>query len=131
MARDTLAHAKAEVFALLGDNDNNCLIANIAAAYRHDPGQSLTGGPIVASLQTVGMDPNHYLFELRLYCDLGSDALWVQDALDGAINDIELALQDWFDQHAWSVEPHPDLDSWTVARRLVQVIRDGPGRWQG
>lgn len=131
MARDSIAHAKAEVFALLGDPATNVsTIANVSAAYRFDPGQSLTGGPIVLTLQTIGLDPSNFNFELRLYCDLGVDPSWVQDALDGVINDIEQVLESLFGDFGWSIEPHPDNESWLVARRVVQVIREGPGLWR-
>lgn len=130
MARDTIANAKAEVFALLGDASNNSTIANVVSAYPYDPGQSLTGGPLVLTLQTVGMDPDNFIFELRIYADMGADPAWVSAALDDAITATELLLKTEFANFTWVVDPHPDNEEWMVARRLVQVIREGPGLWE-
>ncbi len=96
----------------------------------YDPGQSLTGGPLVLTLQTVGMDPDNFTFELRIYADMGADPAWVSAALDNAITAAELALEQEFGNFTWVVDPHPDNEEWMVARRIVQVLRQGPGLWQ-
>ena len=125
MARTSLVAAKAELFAMLSDGDQRCVVAGVASAYDFEPGQRRALGPIALTVTTAGIDPDEWRFALRLYADVGADPVGVQAALDVIMPAITDVVSDRWGPENWvGPTPHPDDDNTLVCEWIVACGRE-------
>lgn len=125
MARTSLAAAKAELFGLLSSGSQRASVAGITSAFDHDPGPGRLAGPISLVLTTAGIDPDFFIFALRLYADAGSDPRRAHQSLDLVMPAITAKLDARWGEERWvGPSPHPDRDDVLVCEWVVSCGRE-------
>lgn len=115
MARDTLAHTKAELFALFASDTTKPRSTPVAAltavgfvqVFRGDPRS--VPRPLSLSVATAGVTPTDWTFAVRVYATADDDDLAPQDRIDLALPAVDelLMSDDGFGPLNWA---GPDWD---------------------
>lgn len=121
MARDSIAHAKAELYALLNGN-----VSGVTTTFPCEP--RIADKPVSVSVFTMGMDPTDYLLGVRIYRQADDDAQAAQDDLDALIMAVDVVLGSTarFGPSNWLVEYDPVID-WWIATSQITVGREDAG----
>lgn len=117
MARDSLAAAKADLFAQLGS------VPGVTAAFDHEPEPGEMVMPITLAVSTAGMSADFYAMRVRVYASLDQSAKTTQDLLDAIIDEIDATVSDHWGPSDWTVTPDRELVA-MVAEWLVTAGRE-------
>lgn len=128
MSRETVAAAKAELYALLWSGGAPTFSATgvDAAAvrvYDHEP--KGFSHPFSVTIATAGFTPDDWVLAVRIYADTArTDAKVAQDQLDLLIPavDAKVGSSGGFGPSSWEVDWDADLDS-LIATSLLNVGR--------
>jgi len=121
MARNSIAAAKAELFALLS-TAGVPLVAGVTAVYDHEPFAGQGQKPVCITISTAGMSPDFYLIALRIYQTCDVDVAQAQANLDGLILTVDAMMSSGFGPSEWAVEYRDDITA-LVATQVFQVGR--------
>jgi len=121
VARTSIASTKTDLYNSL----SSPALSGVTGVYAYEPGpgQMLRGTTI--TIQTSGVDPDTWLFTIRIYVDTRVDAQKAQDSLDTVILlvDDRLFSLGWAGPSNWTVDWAEDLES-MVATSVLQVGRE-------
>lgn len=134
MARDTLANAKQELYAVFaatpGDGPKSLPVAPLVAVgmrvvFRGEPFE--VPKPLSMSVATSSVTPTDWTFVVRTYATSDDDALAAQDRIDEALQAIDdlLAASDGFGPLNWSGPTwNEDLSAFVASSALVAGRQD-------
>lgn len=131
MAPTSLANAKADLFARLASNTTTgapaATLTSISRVYGHEPNAGEIAKPASVTLVTVGVTPEYFRFQLRIYCADGTQDI-TQARLDSAIDQVDAILgrganDPYFGASQWEVDYVDELDCW-IAITECQVGRE-------
>lgn len=95
MAPTSLANAKADLFARLASNITTgapaATLTSISRVYGHEPNPGEIAKPASVTILTVGVTPEFFRFQLRIYCADGTQDI-TQARLDTAIDQVDAIL---------------------------------------
>lgn len=120
MARNSIANAKAELFALI---TSPSLPTGVTAAFPFEPPPGQGTKPVMVTVATVGMTAVDYLLALRIYVSADVDAETAQDTLDDLILIVDGRMTSGFGPSNWEVEYDPALGAF-VATNIFLVGRE-------
>ena len=103
--RDTLAHAKSELFGLLSGADGTPVAAltalGIKRCFDHEP--LSPDAPFSLSLFTKGLDSVYWQLNINLYHTMGADPELAQENLDAAMPVVHNLISSGFGGDTWVV----------------------------
>lgn len=128
MAATSLSGARSDLFALLtSDATTGAPWASLTAVtkvYKYEPLPGDILKPVSITILTVGMDPEYFGFELRIYAADGANAQ-TQANLDTAIEQVDARLRASaeFGPSEWAIDWADELGAW-VARTSLKAGRE-------
>ena len=120
MAATSLSAARDDLYGLLVANTTTGApegsLTAVTKVYKYEPLPGDILKPISVTILTSGMDPEYFVFELRIYASDGSNNQ-TQANLDTAIQQVDARLRASaeFGPSAWTVEWIDELGAW-IAR---------------
>lgn len=121
MARTSLASTKTDLYNAL----SSPAISGVTSVYAYEPapGQMLRGTTL--TVFTAGVDPDTFLFRIRVYVDTSVDAHAAQDTLDTVLQlvDARLGTLGWAGPSNWAIDWIEDAGA-IVALSTLEVGRE-------
>ena len=103
--RATLAERKAELDALLRNDDDTSTIDGVNAAYDHEPGNWTAQPPVFTTCVVAGMTPDFWQFSVRLYISVDPDPAQAQRLVETLMPALDAAV---------GVDSHFGASNWVV-----------------
>jgi hypothetical protein len=122
VARNSLAAAKAELYALL-QTGGTPTVSGVTAVFDYEPFSGQSAKPVAMTIFTAGMTPTDYLIALRIYHTTEVDVAAAQAALDTIIQATDALMTSGFGPSEWTVEFQVDIAA-LVATNVFQVGRE-------
>lgn len=126
MSRNSIANAKAELYALI---TTPALPTGVTAAYPFEPLPGQGAKPVMVTVATAGMTAVDYLLALRVYVSADADAEWAQATLDTLILTLDGRMTSGFGPSNWEVDWDPELGAF-VAVNTFLVGREDDVAWR-
>lgn len=123
MAATSLTAAKADLYALLTSNTTTgapaASMTAVSRVYNHEPLPGDLFKPISVTITTVGMTPNEFLLEVRIYAADGTQAI-TQANLDLAVAQVDARIGTTaeFGPSDWTIAWVGEISAWVA---LLQV----------
>lgn len=129
MGRASLSAAKAELFAFLhvADTESTSVVDGVAAIYDHHPGRGEMKKPITVTVTPALVTPDDWVFAVRVFASIETDAGAVEETLEQVVTDIEALVSNRFGPSDWKIDPHPTLEETLLAEWLITCGREDEG----
>lgn len=124
MARTSLTAAKKELVGLLVDPTGRSYVNGVVATYGHEPRAGDRAKPVAVTVSTGGLDPDFYLFTVRVYVDVDEmDVADAQTLLDTLMPALDNLLTSGYGPSDWRVEYRDDLTAF-IGTSLLRAGRE-------
>ena len=124
MSRNSLANAKKELVGLLVDPAGRSYVDGVVATYAYEPRAGDRAKPVAVTVSTGGLDPDFYLFTVRVYVDVDEmDVSAAQDLLDILMPALDARLTSGYGPSDWRVEYRAELTAF-IGTSLLRAGRE-------